>query len=300
MPPAGAAVPVHHPLRGVVMVVLAGLCFTLQDATAKHLVASVPVLMVLWVRYVLQATFSAAVLWPTLPRERLRTRRPGVQVLRGGLLLASSIMAVFGLKYLPMAEFAAIVLVTPLLVSLLAVLFFREQLSGGGWALLGLSFCGTLLIVRPTGAVYGWAVLYPFGCMVLGALYQLVTSRLGRAGEDPSVTHLITMACCALLFSLSAPLSWSPVTEPALWGWLALMSVSGAAGHLLVAHAYRLAPATMLAPYSYANLAWAVLAGWAVFGQVPDGWAALGMTLIVGSGLAATRLPPRAPAPART
>jgi drug/metabolite transporter (DMT)-like permease len=84
------------------------------------------------------------------------------------------------------------------------------------------------------------------------------------------------------------------VADPALWGWLALLSVAGAAGHLLVAHAYRHAPATTLAPYGYSNLAWATLAGWWVFDQVPDGWSAMGMALIVGCGLLATRLQLRA------
>lgn len=276
--------------RGIGLILLAGLCFTIQDALAKHVAAAVPVLMVLWVRYVLQAGISAALLLPALPRERLRSRRIGLQVLRGLLLLGASTSAVYGLKHLPIAEFAAIVMVTPLLVSLLAVVFFKERLGGAGWALLLLSFAGTLLIVRPTGTPYGWAALYPFACMVLGAFYQIVTSRLARAGEDPTATHLLSMATCALLFSLTAPLSWSPVDSLASWGWLALMSAAGAAGHLFVAHAYRHASATVLAPYTYGSLGWAVLAGWLVFGQVPDGWTGTGIALILGCGLASTRL----------
>jgi drug/metabolite transporter (DMT)-like permease len=276
--------------RGVGLILLAGLCFTIQDALAKHAAATVPVLMVLMVRYVLQAGISAALLLPALPRERLRSRRIGLQLLRGLLLLGASTSAVFGLKHLPMAEFAAIVMVTPLLVSLLAVVFYNERLGGAGWVLLLLSFAGTLLIVRPTGTPYGWAALYPFACMVLGALYQIVTSRLAHAGEDPTATHLLSMAVCALLFSLTAPLSWSPVDSMASWGWLALMSATGAAGHLFVAHAYRYAPATVLAPYTYGSLGWAVLAGWLVFGQIPDGWTWTGIALILGCGLASTRL----------
>jgi len=276
--------------RGVGLILLAGLCFTIQDALAKHAAATVPVLMVLMVRYVLQAGISAALLLPALPRERLRSRRIGLQLLRGLLLLGASTSAVYALKHLPMAEFAAIVMVTPLLVSLLAVVFYNERLGGAGWVLLLLSFAGTLLIVRPTGTPYGWAALYPFACMVLGALYQIVTSRLAHAGEDPTATHLLSMAICALLFSLTAPLSWSPVDSMASWGWLALMSATGAAGHLFVAHAYRYAPATVLAPYTYGSLGWAVLAGWLVFGHVPDGWTWTGIALILGCGLASTRL----------
>lgn len=276
--------------RGIGLILLAGLCFTIQDALAKHVAAAVPVLMVLWVRYVLQAGISAALLLPALPRERLRSQRIGLQVLRGLLLLGASTSAVYSLKHLPMAEFAAIVMVTPLLVSLLAVVFCKERLGAAGWVLLLLSFAGTMLIVRPTGTPYGWAALYPFACMVLGALYQIVTSRLARAGEDPTATHLLSMATCALLFSLTAPLSWSPVDSLASWAWLVLMSAAGAAGHLFVAHAYRHAPATVLAPYTYASLGWAVLAGWLVFGHVPDGWTGTGIALILGCGLVSTQL----------
>jgi len=276
--------------RGIGLVLLACLLFTVQDAAAKQAATTVPVLMVLWVRYVLQACISAALLLPTLPRERRRTRRASLQVLRGLLLLGASTSAVYGLKHLPMAEFAAIVLVTPLLVSLLAVLFFKERLGVAGWTLLLMSFAGTLLIVRPTGTPYGWAALYPFACMVFGAGYQVVTSRLARAGEDPTATHLMSMIVCALLFSFTAPLSWSPVNDALSWGWLVLMSVSGAIGHLSIAHAYRHAPATALAPYTYSGLGWAVLVGWLVFGHVPDAWTWSGIALILACGLASTRL----------
>lgn len=268
---------------------LAGACFIVLDATAKYLVATVPVLMVLWVRYVMQAVLSSAIMAAAGQHTIVRTRHPWLQALRGLLLLASSLMAVFSLKHMPLAEFTAVVMVTPVVVSLFSVFVFGERLGPVGWALLLLSFGGTLLIVKPTGAHYGWAALFPFACTVLAATYQLVSARLGRT-DPPSTTHLLSVWIAAGVATLGAPVAWSTVSDPVVWAWMGLMGLMGAIGHLFLAHAYRHASASTLAPYHYASLVWAVLVGWLVFEHSPDVWAWAGIALIVSCGLVKTRL----------
>lgn len=272
---------------------LAGACFTVLDATAKYLVATVPVLMVLWVRYVMQAVLSSALMAAAGQHTIVRTRHAWLQAFRGLLLLASSLMAVFSLKYMPLAEFTAVVMITPVVVSLFSVVVFGERLGAVGWGLLATSFAGTLLIVKPAGSFYGWAALFPFACTVLAAMYQLVSARLGRT-DPPTTTHLLSVWIAAGVATLGAPVAWSPVSDPAVWAWMGLMGLMGALGHLLLAHAYRHASALMLAPFHYASLIWAVLAGWLVFEHSPDAWAWAGIALIVSCGLFKTRLQARA------
>jgi drug/metabolite transporter (DMT)-like permease len=268
---------------------LAGACFIVLDATAKYLVATVPVLMVLWVRYVMQAVLSSALMAAAGQHTIVRTRHPWLQTLRGMLLLASSLMAVFSLKHMPLAEFTAVVMITPVVVSLFSVFVFSERLGKLGWSLLLLSFGGTLLIVKPTGSFYGWAALFPFACTVTAAMYQLVSARLGRT-DPPTTTHLLSVWIAAGVATLGAPVAWSAVTDPLVWAWMAVMGLMGALGHLFLAHAYRHASASTLAPYHYASLVWAVLVGWLVFDHSPDVWAWAGIVLIVSCGLVKTRL----------
>ncbi len=260
-----------------------GACFALLDTTAKHVLVTVPVLMVLAVRYALQALFSSALLVAAGQHVKVRTRRPGLQFLRSVLLLGSSVASLSSLKLIPLAEFTAIVMITPIMVSVFAVVVLKEKLDGAGWLLLALSFVGTLLIVRPNGSVSALGAAFAMICVAQAAAYQLLSGILGRT-DHPTSTHLITMWSAALLFVLSLPWSWTPIESPATWAWLCWMALMGALGHWLLAHAFRYAPASTLAPFNYASMLWATALGWAVFGHLPDTWSALGMGMIAVCG----------------
>lgn len=260
-----------------------GACFALLDTTAKHVLVTVPVLMVLAVRYALQAIFSSALLVVARQHVKVRTRRPALQLLRSVLLLGSSVASLSSLKLIPLAEFTAIVMLTPLMVSVFAVVVLKERLDGAGWLLLVLSFVGTMLIVRPSGSASGWGAVFALICVAQAAAYQLLSGILGRT-DHPTSTHLITMWSAALLFVLSLPWSWTPIESPTTWAWLSWMALMGALGHWLLAHAFRHAPASTLAPFNYASMLWATLLGWLVFGHLPDSWSAIGMGMIAVCG----------------
>lgn len=277
-----------RPLLGIALLVGSGVCFTLLDAAAKHVIAVVPVMMALSARYLLQSVLSSALLRLAGQHRVPPARRWALQLLRGVLLLASSVMAVLAIERMPLAEFTAIVLLTPLVVSLVAVLVMKESLDSAGWGLLALSFAGTLLIVRPGGAVEGVAAAYTLCCVVLSVSYHLLTGVLGRS-EHPTTTHLISTWTATALLLLMLPWNWAPVGSMALWGWMGFMGLAGAFGHLMVAHAYRHAPASTLAPFQYVCLVWATLLGWAVFEHLPDRITFAGMALIAACGVVNTR-----------
>ena len=272
-------------LSGIAFVIAAVACFATLDTTTKYVSLSVPVLMALWFRYAFQAVVTAAVVLPTRGWKVLRTAHPKFQCLRGVLLLLSSGLAFFSLKFMPVGEFTAVVMITPLVITLLAATSLGEKVSPLRWTLVAGGFTGTLIIIRPGSEAFDWTLLLPLGLVATQAWFQILTSKLART-EDPVTMQLYTGWIGALLASLALPFVWAPPATWQLWGGMVLMGLTGTVGHFLLILAYARAPAATLTPYIYAQIGFAMLGGWLVFSHVPDGWSMLGMLLIAICGAA--------------
>lgn len=146
---------------GIAFLILATAFFAVLDTTVKYIGAFVPVLMAVWFRYIFQAVVVTAVMLPLRGRNLLQTAHPRFQVLRGALLLLVSALSFISVQYMPVGEFTAIVMITPLVVTLLAALFLKERVSAMRWLLVAGGFAGALLVVQPGGDVVGWASLLP-------------------------------------------------------------------------------------------------------------------------------------------
>ena len=131
-------------LAGIGFVILSVACFAILDTTTKHISASVPVLLALWFRYFIQALFSTVFFLPKRGMALFKTEHPKFQMVRGALLFSSSLCAFYGLKYLPVGEFTAIVSITPLVVTLMAALSLGEKVRKLRWALVLSAFAGTM------------------------------------------------------------------------------------------------------------------------------------------------------------
>ncbi|HSV34120.1 MAG TPA: DMT family transporter [Ramlibacter sp.] len=272
-------------LAGIALAVAAVACFATLDTTTKYISASVPLLMALWFRYTFQAVATTMVVLPIRGMGVWRTRHPKFQCLRGVLLLGSSLLAFASLKYMPVGEFTAIVMVAPLAVTVLAAAVLREKVTPLRWVLVAGGFIGTLIIVRPGGEAFHWASLLPLGVVGTNAWFQVLTSKLART-EDPVTMHLYTGWVGTLIASLALPFVWTQLPEGGLWLALCLMGVAATVGHFLLILAFQRAPASTLTPFLYAQIAFAMLGGWLVFSHVPDGWALAGMGLIAVCGAA--------------
>lgn len=271
------------PVRGIACVVMAGACFAVLDSAAKTVAMAVPVLMALWVRYLVQAVCTSAVLLPRYGHGLLRTAHPGLQVLRGSLLVLSTTLAFLSLRTMPVGEFTAIAMVTPLMVTLLAVTVLGQRVAPLYGMFIGGGFIGTLLIVRPGGQGDATGSLLALACMLANSMFQLLTSHLARS-DSPATTHFYTGWVGAALATLALPWSWAAVDSPWLWGLMACMGVLAAIGHFILATAYRHAPAATLMPYLYCHVGFAVAASWLFFAHVPDGWTFAGIALIAACG----------------
>ena len=284
---AAATLPLHrpHPLAGIALVVAASACFAALDTTTKFVTATVPVLLALWVRYLFQAVAAAAYVLPTRGLAILRTRHLGWQLLRGMLLLTSSLLAFTSLRYMPVGEFTAIVMVTPLVITLLAATLLKEHVSGLRWALVAGGFAGTLIIIRPGGQSFGWSSLLPLALVASNSWFQVLTSKLART-EDPLTMHLYTGWTGTIVASVALPFVWTALPHGAIWLALCFMGLMGTVGHFMLILAYYRAPAAVLTPYLYTQIGFAMVGGALVFQHVPDNLSLFGIGMIAFCGAA--------------
>ena len=272
-------------VAGIALLVMAVACFAALDTTTKAVSVSVPVVMAMWFRYAFQAVATTVTMLPVRGRTLLRTAHPRFQCLRGLLLLTSSALAFFSLKYMPVGEFTAVVMITPLVITLLASLTLGERVSALRWALVAGGFVGTLVIIRPFDEAFDWAVLLPLGLVATNAWFQILTSQMVRT-EDPVTMQFYTGWVGTLAVSAVLPFFWTELDSLTLWAGLIFMGVTGTVGHFMMILAYARAPVSTLTPFLYAQIGFAMLGGWLVFSHVPDQWSMLGMALIAVCGAA--------------
>jgi len=275
----------RHPLAlALPSLLVAGVLFTALDTAGKLLVQQHSLFVVVWARYVGQMLIVTAYVRHRTGPHFWHTRHPRTQLARSALLVVTTAAFYVGLRYLPLAEASAIMFATPLLVVLLSGPVLGERPTRGrvGAALAG--FLGVLLLLRPGSAVLHPAVVVLLGAALCNAFYQMLTKKVAGDGTNTSLFYSSLVGALAL--TLALPWGFADTTLSSRdWLLLVVAGVFAAAGHGLMIHAFRLAPASLLAPFTYVQILWAVAFGYAVFGQLPDRWSALGMAIIVASGV---------------
>jgi len=269
---------------GILLIILAALSFASLDTITKHATQRVPVLMLLWFRYAFQAVVTLALRFPVQNTRLFATPNPRFQALRGVLLLTTSACAFFGLQYLPVGEFTAMTMLSPMVATAMAAWTLKTYVSPQRWVLMGLGLLGVLLVVRPGGQVFGWAVLFPVVLVTSYAWFQVLTSRLS-GDENPYTTHFYTGLVGAVVMTPIMLFSWDTSALLSYWYWFVLVGFLGTFGHLMLIRAYNRADAVVLTPYLYTQIAFATLLGWIVFRHVPDGLAWAGIAVIAASGV---------------
>lgn len=275
----------HTAWMGICLLLVAVLCFAALDTTSKRVTTEVPLLMAVWARYFFQALLTTGVVLPIKGLDVFRTKNPRQHITRGVLLVSVTGLAFASLQFMPVGEFTAIVMTVPLLVTLLATRMLGEHVSTQRVILVCAGFIGTLIIVRPGTQVFGWPLLIPLALVIVNAAFQLLTSKMART-EDAMTTQFYTTWVGTAMASVPLYWFWVPVTDTQVLLELVFMGVSGCIGHFLLILAFERSPAGTLMPYMYAQIAFAMLGDWLVFGHVPDHGSLLGIALIALSGIA--------------
>ncbi len=274
--------------KAVLLVITAVAFFAAFDTTIKTLSQLAPLVMVLWVRYAFQVSSTALTVLPRRGLSLLHTGRPGLQVLRGLSLLTMSALAFLSLKVMPVGEFTAIIMLTPLVITLLAALMLGERVSRLRWLLLLGGLGGALVVIRPQGDQFNAATLLPLALVGAGAAFQTLTGKLART-EDPATTHFYTGMVGVVLVTLLLPWGWQALPGTT-WALLLLAGLLSSSGHYVLILAYMRAKAATLTPYLYFQIVFATLFGWAIFRHVPDTLALLGIVVITFCGALGTWL----------
>lgn len=253
------------------------------DIASKYLATTLPALQITWMRY---GTFAAIMLVTisfTGGFRRMKTSRPGLQVLRALGVTISSILFVAGLHDLPMADATATSFVSPLFVTALSIPILGETVGWRRWLATTVGLVGVLVVVRPGGDGFHGASLFVLGSSFFWAFSLIVTRMMSRT-EIPVVTLAYSATIGFLLLSLAVPFSWQALDLKAVLIGLFIGGIS-TIGHIFLIQAFRYADASLLAPFAYSQLLWSSIFGYLVFAAIPDVWTYVGAAIIAASGL---------------
>lgn len=284
------AAPHPRPWLGIALVLGAVATFALMDTLTQRLAATVSVALMIALRYLVQMLTSVATDWPRRGRALLHTQHPGLQLARGLALALTNTLAVLSLQHIPVGEYTAILMLTPIAITLVSATALGERVSGLRWALVAGGFAGALLVVGPGGEDLHWGLLLPVGTLLANTAFQLLTARLAHRGEAPGTTNFYTAALGTALGGLALLWSGWQSLSGETWAWLMGVAVLNSAGHLLLILAYGRAQPTEVAPFLYFQIGFAALCGWLLLGQTLTGWALVGIALITACGVAGSGL----------
>jgi drug/metabolite transporter (DMT)-like permease len=289
------------PTSAILFIIGSTLCFSLLDSIVKYLAPQYPVALLVWARWTFQALATALWLAPRMKLDLVRTPRPKVQIARGLIIVCSALLFMTALKYLPLADATALNYSSPVLVIVLAVAFLGERMTRVRVVFVVAGIVGMLLIVRPGTEIFRGASLLALCAAGVYATFQILTRMV--ADEDPRVTLFFPSLVCVVIMTPLLPALDIRTQMPFFHIVLICTGgLLGTLGHFLFILAFQRAPASALTPFTYMQLVWATLIGWAVFAEFPDGFALAGMAVIAGSGLLMAvyeRTRPSVPVPVR-
>jgi len=187
------------------------------------------------------------------------------------------------LSLLPLATVTAITFVGPIFVALMSVPMLGERVNAARWIAIALGFAGVLIAVRPTSAAFEWALLIPLATALASSARDVMTRQLSRT--DTNISILFVSTGMVMLAGLATiPFGWNEVSWSAA-GWFLVAGALHAGANFLMIEAFRLGPAAMIAPFRYTSLLWALIIGFAVWGDAPDPWIVAGGVVIVAAGV---------------
>ena len=257
--------------------------FPVSDTLAKRLATRYPVAEIGAMRNAvhLVVVCGAAFFWYGV--RTLRTSRPWAQALRGAVAAAATLCMFAALRTVSLANVVTLLFASPLFVVALSGPMLGEKIRPGQWLAVCTGLAGVALVARPTLDGFGWGVPLAIAAAACSALNQVMSRKLAKHDKPLVGLFYVSLAGTVLLGGVSI-FEWrAPQTEDL--GLMIAMGLIAAVGYFGVFKAIELASPHRLAPFYYLQIITAVTLGYWVFGDIPDGWVVLGMTVIIGAGL---------------
>jgi drug/metabolite transporter (DMT)-like permease len=271
-------------LTGIALMCGAVATFSCLDTTGKYLLRYMDPLQVVWARYFGAFLLALIFLNPITRPKMMTTSRPLMQIGRSALLLASTALNFFALRYLQLDEALAILFSTPFLVAVLCVPLLGEWVGWRRWTAISVGFLGVLLVARPGFGGLHPAALLTLGSAVCYALYVISTRVLARSDSTETTLFYSNLVGAVAMLPV-IPFVWTTPNSAFVVALMVLIGALGSGGHYLLIRGHRLAPASTLAPFIYTQMVWTTALGFLVFGDVPHRWTIVGGLIVVSSGL---------------
>lgn len=282
-------------MQGVTLMAFAMLLLPCMDAIAKYMAtfADMSPGQVTFYRFFFQIVCTIPLIFTAAGSATLRPTRPWLNLLRGVIHGAASLLFFAAVKYMPLADVFAIYFVEPFILTAMSAAFLGDRVGWRRWLAIIVGFVGALIVIQPSFALFGWTALLPVGCAFLYSVYLFMNRAIGDA-DSPLTMQTIAgfggtlFMGAALFIGNSAGVEDFALSLPTSVFTLALLVILGALSgyaHMLVVRAFRMAPLSLLAPFQYFEIISATVLGYAIFGDFPTPSKWLGIAIIVASGL---------------
>ncbi len=270
-------------MRGPILNLSAWLILPIMDAIAKYLSYSLPILQITWFRFFFSAVITGIFIYLFSRKSFVRSKNIKSQVLRGILLLTSSLLFFYAISVISLAKALTLAFICPLIVTALSPYFLKERVGRRRWTAVIVGFIGVLLVIRPGIVEFNWASLASLGTGLCYAIYLIVTRSL-KDTDNGLLTLLLTSIIGTVVLSIYLPFVW---VNPSLNQLLLAVNMGfiAALAHGLIIISYNFSDASKLAPLGYFEIIPNIIIGYIWFSDFPDKYTILGLLVIILSGI---------------
>jgi len=270
-------------MKAILLNISAWMLLPIMDGIAKHLSSEINFMQVVWGRYFFMALISILITFFFYKKHLTWPKNIRIQIIRSLFLFLSTILFFYAISIISLAEALTLAFVSPMIVTLLSALILKERVGIRRWSAVFVGFIGALIVIRPGFNEINLATIAAFSCGICYAFYIISTRKLSNI-DSPILTLIFTGLSGTIIISIIIPFYW---TWPSSTQWILLFSLSaiGTIAHLLLILSLNFAEASKLAPLAYFEIIMNVIIGYYFFGDFPDKFIWIGLSVIISSGI---------------
>ena len=274
-------------MNAIIFSLLGWMVLPIMDGFAKYLSADLPVLQITWARYFFTIAFTLPIMFFFYNKQLVWSDKPKLQILRGLILLCANICFFYAISVISLAKALTLAFIAPLIVTAFSPILLGEKVGFRRWTAVIIGFIGSLVVIRPGFLEINLASFAALGTGIMYGFYLIITRKLSTS-DNPLLTLLLTGLVGGVIVSFIVPFIW---VKPSLnqWAMMAGIGVFACIGHLFLILSLKYADASKLAPLGYTEIIPNVIIGYYFFGNFPDNWTFLGLSIIIISGIYISR-----------